>query len=156
DSEAGVNTLDFSAKTVPMVLDLGTTNSQDIFEDDSISLTLESSTAISNAFGTSAIDTIYGNSRDNYLFGGSGSDGLYGGDGNDILEGGAGNDYLEGDSGNDTYVFDPSGGNLGSDTVTESANLGSDTLDFSNFSDDTTVDLASTALQTIHSGELSL
>ncbi len=43
---------------------------------------------------------------------------------------------MYGAAGNDTYVFDPSVGNLGTDTVQEDNSVDSDTLDFSNFSDD--------------------
>ncbi|MDP2989064.1 MAG: calcium-binding protein, partial [Kiritimatiellota bacterium] len=83
---------------------------------------------------------------------------LSGGNGNDTLLGGSGNDTLTGGSGNDTYIF--SGSALGTDTINEAANADSDTLDFSGFTPDgtpgITLNLASTASQTVNPGDLIL
>ncbi|HZZ29563.1 MAG TPA: calcium-binding protein, partial [Pirellulales bacterium] len=158
---ADSDTLDFSAFTDGITVDLSSTSAQPIDNANSslLSLTLYENNGVENTLGGSGNDTLTGNTRDNYLFGGDGDDTLSGGDGNDFLEGGKGNDSLTGGDGDDTYIFNPansSTGLLGSDTITESANTDSDTLDFSNFTDDIIVYLNTTSSQTVDSGVLSL
>ncbi|TNJ37518.1 alkaline metalloproteinase, partial [Phaeobacter sp. B1627] len=58
-----------------------------------------------------------------------GNDRLYGGDGSDRLEGGSGADTLSGGAGSDVFVFDISGSNTGSDTITD-FEIGVDVLEF--------------------------
>ena len=88
------------------------------------------------------------------LVGNAGNDTLIGGTGDDTLEGGAGNDLLIGGAGSDTYVFD--GSDLGEDTIEELPGNSGDTLDFSGLSAPVAVDLASTAVQEVSPGHLSL
>ncbi|MGB8526376.1 MAG: 5'-nucleotidase C-terminal domain-containing protein [Rhodoplanes sp.] len=110
DGEAGIDTLDLSALTKGVEIDLkdGTTR----FGSDTIK-------SIENLIGTEKNDDISGNSQANELHGGAGNDdidgeggddmvfgeagldNLKGGSGNDLLDGGADNDKLEGELGND-------------------------------------------------------
>ena len=110
DGEAGIDTLDLSALTKGVEIDLkdGTTR----FGSDTIK-------NIENLIGTEKNDDISGNSQANELHGGAGNDdidgeggddmvfgeagldNLKGGSGNDLLDGGADNDKLEGELGND-------------------------------------------------------
>lgn len=77
---------------------------------------------------TSGNDTFYGGYNDDTLLGGAGNDTLSGRSGNDILMGGSGNDALDG--GNDN-----------------------DTADYSDHTVAVTVNLSTTAAQTVASGE---
>ena len=95
-------------------------------------------------------------------------DAASGSDAGDVLEGRGGNDTLAGGGGNDTYVFQ--GTALGSDTILEDVRLeksgigtgsvggrdSDDTLDFTNFGAAVAIDLASTAVQVVAAGDLSL
>ena len=97
ESESGANTLDLSAYTTDVTVDLG-------MEIPVISYTLpgyvtSGGTAIVgglagivNVIGGSGDDTLMGTAEDNVLMGGAGNDVIYGRDGVDILEGGAGDD----------------------------------------------------------------
>src|SRR5262249_53336329 len=149
--DAGVNTLDFSAVLGPITVDLSSTSMQALqLNQSDFGLHLNSGTAISNVIGTSGNDHITGNSRNNYLIGGAGNDTLVGGTGDDELQGDAGDDSLIGGTGSDIYVF--AGSSLGHDTITEShSDAGGDVLDFIGFSDNLTVDMSSTLLQTVDS-----
>jgi hypothetical protein len=90
-------------------------------------------------------------------------------DAGDILEGRGGNDTLAGGRGDDTYVFQ--GTALGTDAILEDVRLeksglgatgsvdgrdSGDTLDFTNFASAVSIDLASTAVQVVAAGDLSL
>jgi autotransporter-associated beta strand protein len=90
-------------------------------------------------------------------------------DAGDILEGRGGNDTLAGGRGDDTYVFQGTG--LGTDAILEDVRLeksglgatgsvdgrdSGDTLDFTNFGSAVSIDLASTAVQVVAAGDLSL
>ncbi len=107
---------------------------------------------------TAGLVTLSGGNGDDTLFGGSQNDTLTGGSGNDNLNGGAGTDTLTGGVGSDTYTF--VGSVLGTDTINEAANADSDTLDFSAFTPGgtpgVTINLASTATQTVNTGDLLL
>jgi Ca2+-binding RTX toxin-like protein len=157
--DAGNDTLDFSSFSDAyggVTINLADTDEQTV-HDSSLDLTLADGNSIENVIGNDAGLYATGNDLDNSLIGGAEDDVLAGGAGNDVLEGRGGDDSLTGGDGNDTYVFNPTGGNLGTDTITEDANAGSDTLDFSALTDDVTVDISSTTNpQTIHSSELSL
>jgi Ca2+-binding RTX toxin-like protein len=108
--------------------------------------------------GTDGNDLLVGNDADNLLIGGKGNDTLIGAGGNDTLEGGAGDDSLVGGAGDDTYVF--GSGDLGHDTVAETyagpSDTSSDALDFGSFDAAAIVNLASTAMQAVGGGLLSL
>ena len=90
-------------------------------------------------------------------------------DAGDVLEGRGGNDTLAGGRGDDTYVFQ--GTALGTDAILEDVRLeksglgatgsvdgrdSGDTLDFTNFGSAVAIDLASTAVQVVAAGDLSL
>jgi len=98
----GTDTLDYSALTSPVSVNLGAGTA--------------TATAgvinIENIFGGSANDLITGDANAN------------------ILTGGGGNDTLAGGAGNDIYLFDANVA-LGTDIITESSGGGTDTLDFS-------------------------
>lgn len=106
-------------------------------------------------------DTVTGSALPDLILGGTGNDTLDGGAGDDTLEGGLGNDVLTGGLGNDT-LFDGPGDDLvdvgvGDDTVIATPGSddtfidggGLDTLDFSRDNQPITLDLDSTAVQTV-------
>jgi Ca2+-binding RTX toxin-like protein len=123
---------------------------------------------------TSVPTTAAGGAGDDVLVGGYGDDTLSGGDDDDQLEGRGGNDSLMGGAGGDTYVFD--GVSLGSDTINEAASLDTDTIDLTTLGvaptrvntggytviggltlmGGATIDLSSTAPQTVMGNQLSL
>ncbi len=132
---------------------------------------------LENITGTAHNDTLVGNDAENWLIGLGGNDELHGGIRNDVLDGGTGDDMLfggkqddtliggsgtntlAGGGNDDTYVFTP--GVIATDTLIEDASQviqglsvvgGSDTLDFSGLAVPVTIDLSSTALQTVAVG----
>jgi Ca2+-binding RTX toxin-like protein len=119
-TEAGHDTLDFTATTTRAVaVNLGVTTAQTVVTS-SLTLTLNAADTYENVTGGSLNDLLTGNGLGNVLSGGLG---------NDTLRGGAGDDTLAGGLGNDSYSF-TADSNLGTDTLNESAG-GLDTLDFS-------------------------
>src|SRR5262249_54726119 len=64
------------------------------------------------------------------------------------------NDTLQGGAGNDDYVF--AGTGLGSDSIVEVANADEDEIDLSDFGSGATLELSTTASQTVSSSNLSL
>jgi Ca2+-binding RTX toxin-like protein len=134
----GTDTLDFSATSAAITVDLGCGVPQTVVAGN-LMLQLVTCHSIENVIGGAGSDTITGNSLDNRI------------------EGGAGNDTLTGEMGNDTYVFDADF-TLGTDTINENADSegGTDTLDFSaTTSVSVTVDLSNGAVQFVN-GNLSL
>ena len=113
DVDAGSDTLDYSAFTASVTVDLSTGVATGTTPSSNIS-------NLENIVGGSGNDTLIGNSRANRLVGGPGDDTLTGG------------------VGDDTYVLDPSG----TDTIVEGVGAGSDTLDYSAFTESVTVDLS--------------
>jgi Peptidase_C39 like family/RTX calcium-binding nonapeptide repeat (4 copies) len=109
---------------------------------------------------TAIKSTAFGYAGDDVLVGGSAADLLIGGTGNDTLEGRRGSDDLRGGTGSDEYVFAPAGFGfgitLGSDKVTEAANADTDRLNFYDLTGGITLNLSSTATQTVKAGYLSL
>ena len=95
----GVDTLDFSSLTIPVMLDLGSTQTQNVH--NLRTLQLGSASQMENAVGGSNDDILFGNSLNNTLTGNNGNDVLIGGAGNDELWGGAGRDILIGGLGAD-------------------------------------------------------
>jgi Ca2+-binding RTX toxin-like protein len=93
---------------------------------------------------------LQGSGGNDNLTGGSGDDSLRGGAGLDTLIGGGGDDLLAGDQGDDTYIFGVVSGPE-SDRVIEFSAEGTDTLSFSQLSANVTLDLGSTAAQSVHS-----
>ena len=109
----GVDTLDFSATSLPVTVDLQHGIQQTVVAGR-LTLRFIYCHNIENIIGGSNSDMLTGNSLDN------------------LLEGGPGNDTLVGKDGDDRYVFDADV-NLGSDTLLEQpdAEGGIDTLDYS-------------------------
>ncbi len=123
DAGRGSDTLDFSAATISITVNLSTSFPN--FE---------------NLRGGSANDNLTGNSANNTLQGNGGIDTLTGDAGIDTLSGGGGNDILNGGEGNDTYVYSGIPSEWGTDaTITDGS--GTDTLDFSGASEGQAVDL---------------
>ena len=107
----GSDTLDFSASSDPVTVDLSILNPsvQTVLLGR---LALQLNDALENAAGGSGNDSLTGNDLDNTLLGGPGDDTLAGG------------------LGDETYAFDTDQ-SWGSETIVENAGEGNDTLDFS-------------------------
>ncbi len=138
DGQDGIDTLDYSALTIPVTVNLaartadGVTGTVDRIErviggagDDIITGTGGDDTLL----GGDGNDTINGGAGNDILTGGAGNDTINGGTGNDTITGGQGDDNLYGGNGDDTYVY--AGANWGSDHIYEYAGGGSDTVDTS-------------------------
>jgi Ca2+-binding RTX toxin-like protein len=111
-ASADSGTLDFSAITSSVSVNLGTSNAWQPVSTG-LSVWLSDPTGIENVIGsTTAANTITGNSRDNSLVGGTSFNIIDGGDGNDLLKGGDGGNTLTGGSGNDALY-----GGAGNDTL---------------------------------------
>lgn len=103
---------------------------------------------------TALPSSAFGGDGDDFLVGGSGADYLNGGTGTDFLEGRGGDDHLRGSTGGDYYLFNT--GALGTDTISEDPEEDHDWLDFSGLSTGITVNLGTTAVQTVIPNNLSL
>lgn len=125
----GSDTLDFGLHSTPITLHLGLTTVQAVHVNRTIQL--------------SAIDTFEN------AIGGSAADALTGSAVGNALTGGGGNDDLRGGLGDDTYVF---GSPIFSeaDQITELAGAGLDTISFATLSIPVTLNLATTAVQNVH------
>ncbi len=119
---AGIDTLDYSAYSNSVAVNLATGTATDIQvgADNGIS-------GIENIIGSAFADNLTGNDGANTIDGGAGNDKLYGQGGDDILIGGSGDDFLDGGAGDDTYVWSD---NWGNDTVSDTFGS-SNSLDFS-------------------------
>ncbi len=133
----GIDTLNFSALSTAVTLDLGTTTAQPVHINRT--LTLLTPTSMENVLGGSGNDRLTGNSLNNSLSGQAGFDRLKGGFGSDVLIGGLGHD---------SYVFEAAA-SAESDSVIEFAGGGVDTLDFFALTTAVEVDLGSTVNQTV-------
>ncbi len=100
-SGQGTDTLNFSAMTTAVTLNLGTSLIQTVHTNRTVKLS--SSATFENITSGSADDVLFGNSAGNVLNGGAGRD---------IVVGNSGNDTLNGDSGRDILI-----GGLGLDTI---------------------------------------
>ncbi|MGV2333389.1 MAG UNVERIFIED_CONTAM: M10 family metallopeptidase C-terminal domain-containing protein [Planctomycetaceae bacterium] len=141
----GFDRLSFIGSSGSVIVDLNSTDSQ--FVNANLMLTLNSSASIENIYGGLGDDTLIGNTASNELWGGPGNDYLAGGDGIDWLHGQAGNDNLDGGTGDDTYVF-TTNTDLGADRVIDGGGI--DRLYFVGSTDALTVNLGSTASQTVN------
>ncbi len=140
EAGGGTDTVDFTpTTTVGLLLNLSTAGTQAIHAAN-LSLNLGSSSTIENAIGGDGADTLTGNSLANTLTGGAGDDKLNGTTGNDRLFGGLDND---------TYLFNASAPGE-ADQVTENLNEGTDTLSFSTQTTSVTLNLGTTAVQSVH------
>ncbi len=106
----GADTLNFTALTTAVTLNLGLTSAQVVHTNRSIRL--NSAATFENARGGSANDTLRGNSLNNSLYGNGGNDTLVGLNGNDSLFGGLDRDFLIGGRGQDVL-----NGNEGEDLL---------------------------------------
>ncbi|ORE93827.1 CAP domain-containing protein [Aurantimonas sp. 22II-16-19i] len=116
---AGIDTLDYSAVTSAITVDLvaGLATGAAIGTDRLF--------GIERVLGGSGDDQLTGNGFTTLLGGGGGNNSLWGGTGNDnirgyagfdVLNGGAGNDRLQGDANADTFVF---GNGFGKDIIAD-------------------------------------
>ncbi|GIW86491.1 MAG: hypothetical protein KatS3mg108_0815 [Isosphaeraceae bacterium] len=87
----GIGTLDYSAWTVPVVVDLRAGTAPGVAD----------LTGIRRVIGGQADDTLLGSDEDDILIGGGGNDRIEGRGGNDQIQGNDGNDLLYGDAGDD-------------------------------------------------------
>jgi Ca2+-binding RTX toxin-like protein len=100
---AANDTVDYSSRTAPLTIGLGTLNDDgEAGEKDNIELDIET------VLGGSGNDIIRGSGSNNLLVGNGGSDSLFGNYGNDTLVGGAGPDRLDGGPGTDSAQNDGS------------------------------------------------
>jgi RHS repeat-associated protein len=104
DGGAGTNTLDYSALTTDVTVNLATGTATGVGG---------TVTNIQNVTGGQGNDNLTGNGVDNVLIGGNGTNTLTAGSGNDILIGGAGINVLMGGAGRDLLI-----GGSGSDQLT--------------------------------------
>ena len=128
---AGTDTLDYSAYTTAITVDLSSRVAQHI----------GALSSIENVTGGSVNDVLTGDAGPNVLRGGPGNDLLSGLGGNDILVGGADNDTLIGGAGNDTFRFELNA--FGVDGIIELGAEGYDAMDFSALSDNLNIVLGS-------------
>lgn len=122
DANGGVDTLDGSALTQGMVLDLTSGRLSTVAGG----VLRVSGNVFEAAKGGSGADRLVGNTLANRLEGGAGNDTLEGGSGNDTLIGGAGSDLLVGGSGADVFVVGD-----GVDTIADFKTTEGDRLDVS-------------------------
>jgi Ca2+-binding RTX toxin-like protein len=121
--DAGSDTVDVSALTLAMTIDLALASSQANLGTNG----LESWYDVENVIAGTAADIVYGTSGANRLSGRNGVDSLYGRDGNDILVGGTGDDTMDGGAGDDVFEIaagdgsDFIGGGDGFDTIIATA-----------------------------------
>lgn len=137
NSGQGTDTLNFSGVTTAVVVNLGSSISQNAFLNQAIKL--NSASVFENATGGTGNDTLTGNSLENSL------SGL---DGNDRLAGGTASDVLVGGNGDDTYLFNTASA-LESDTLTELSGQGTDTLSFSALTTAVELSLAKSTIQSV-------
>ncbi len=154
EAASGTDTLDFSPTTSQAIsLNMNVTTKQVV--NSNLSLNLKSANTFENAVGGARNDTIIGNALPNILIGNAGNDTLTGNGSDDQLEGGAGLDSLLGGPGNDMYVF-ATASTAERDTLTENANAGNDTLHFGGVATAVSLNLGSTALQSVHANRTLL
>lgn len=133
DGGAGVDTVDYSARTQNVIVNQtdgdgpGGASDGQAGESDTVFANVE------NIFTGSGADTVTGSGVDNDIRTNAGTDLINAGDGADVLRGGADNDQVNGQGGNDTVVeTDPTpGGNdaNGADVLTGGA--GDNIIDYS-------------------------
>lgn len=138
DGGSGLNTIDYSAATGGINVNLLTGTASD--NGWGYTDTLQN---IATVLGSGHDDSITGDGGSNVLNGGAGNDTIVGGAGDDTLLGGSGNDSLDGGSGTDTADFSTSAHSVavylyaglatgdGTDTLTNIENVtGSPYVDF--------------------------
>jgi Ca2+-binding RTX toxin-like protein len=131
---SGVDTLDFTAATAGLTIDLDSSGTKVTDGTNTIDW---SESVIENVIGGSSTDAITGNAIANILSGGAGNDTISAAGGNDLVLGDAGDDQLDGGSGDDAYQFT---GTWGADTISSDAE-GNDLVDFSTVTSGLTINL---------------
>jgi Ca2+-binding RTX toxin-like protein len=109
ESGGGIDTLDFSATTTAITINLGIATAQTV--NANLTLTLSAANTIENVIGGAGNDLIIGNALDNSLVGGAGNDTLIGGAGHNTLVGGAGDDVFVWNNGDGSDLIDGGAGN---------------------------------------------
>jgi Ca2+-binding RTX toxin-like protein len=152
DAGGGRNTLDYSAYTVGVLVNLSSSNLSAPF------IPARSATGILNVAGIADIvgsphgDVLVGDEQANDLAGAGGNDSLYGGLGADVLRSGAGSDNLYGGVGDDTYVVVPGTASInleeshGVVSMGHATSGGIDTVDVSAMNVAMTIDLSTDPL----------
>jgi hypothetical protein len=102
-----------------------------------------------NLAGDAGNDLVKGDESSNVFTAGSGMDTLIGGSGPATLVAGSGNDSLVAGTGGTTFEFAGAPGAFGSDTIDPPSGNGLNLLDFSQFGGAVTLNLGSTARQTV-------
>ena len=124
-ANADSDTLDFSALTTSVNVNLGTSNAWQPVSTG-LSVWLSDPTGIENVIGSAtAANTITGNSRDNSLVGGSAADIISGGEGNNLLDGGEGNNTLTAGNGNNTVTAGDGTNSINTGTGDDTISVGS-------------------------------
>jgi ELWxxDGT repeat protein len=131
----GLDKLNFASVSMNVTVSLGSTSLQAVHIRRT--LKLNSPSTLENLTGGSGNDTLRGNSLANFISGGSG---------NDLLAGATGSDFLSGDAGNDKYEFSATSNDV--DTLFDSG--GEDTIDMHLIASSITLNLGTTASQTVH------
>lgn len=139
NSDGGRDTLNFSAISGNVSINLGTSSVQSAHANRT--LKLNSITSFENVVGGAGSDTITGNSQNNTLSGGPGKDKLNGSQGSDVLLGG---------TGDDTYVFVAASPGE-ADQLHEKVNEGIDSVNFSALTASLVVSLETSIVQNVHS-----
>jgi CSLREA domain-containing protein len=139
NNDGGRDTLNFSAISSNVSINLGTSSVQPIHVNRT--LKLNSISTFENVVGGSGGDTITGNSQNNTLSGGAGNDKLNGNQGSDVLLGGLGDD---------TYVFVAASSGE-ADQLHEKVNEGIDSVNFSSLTARLVVSLETSLVQNVHS-----
>lgn len=146
NDSGGIDTIDMTAVTSRLTIDLTSSNSNEIRLNNKNNVNWTGN-VIENFLAGSANDTITGNSANNYLDGWAGNDSIYGMGGNDTLVGGLGSDTLDGGDNDDTYIFLD---DWSTDTLSDSSGL--DTLDFTAVTAALTVDLTGSQTNDVTDG----
>ncbi|MFN8705730.1 MAG: hypothetical protein ACK50J_03555, partial [Planctomyces sp.] len=134
----GTDTLDFSALTTGVILNINNNAIQNVHTNRT--LKLNSFSTFENVIGGTNNDSLTGNSLNNSLTGSGG---------NDTFNGFTGNDTLIGGQGDDTYTFSvPTAAEL--DVITENAAEGNDTVNFAAITSAVTFNLGLTTAQPVH------
>lgn len=121
----GVDTIDYSAETTRLQLDLalGTARTTADNVDTIVGVEIITGTNLGDSMSGNADANVFSSlDGDDVISGFGGQDTLSGGLGNDAIDGGSGNDTIDGGDGNDTLT-----GGDGDDTIT--GGLGDDTVD---------------------------
>ena len=139
DGGAGVDTLDYSAALMDVVIDLVAANASGAeIGTDSITNfeVIKSGEGDDELTGSDDDETLIGNGGDDVIAGGDGADILDGGAGNDVIADGEGADCVLAGTGDDIVLAAADGSN-----DIYSGQAGSDTLDYSQSSQGVLVDL---------------